>query len=117
MTIKQILGGALATLAFAGVLAIAEETPADEQSAQAANSGTETVIEKIDDGAVTGKVKAALIANPDTKAYHINVDTQQGVVRLQGAVDNAKAKAAAATAAMSVKGVKEVKNELTVKGS
>ncbi len=117
MTIKQILGGTLACLAFAGVLAIAEESPADEQSAQAANSGTETVIEKIDDGAVTGKVKAALIANPDTKAYQINVDTLQGVVHLQGAVDNPKAKAAAATVAMSVKGVKEVKNDLTIKGS
>ena len=37
---------------------------------------------------MTGKVKAALIANPDTKAYQINVDTLQGVVHLQGAVDN-----------------------------
>ena len=117
MTIKQILGGALASLAFAGVLAVAEDNAMDQQSAQAANSGTETVIDKIDDGALTGKVKAALIASPDTKAYQIIVDTQQGVVRLLGAVDNPKAKAAAATVAMSVKGVKEVKNELTIKGS
>ena len=117
MTIKQILGGTLASLAFAGVLAVAEDNAMDRQSAQAANSGTETVIEKIDDGALTGKVKAALIANADTKTYQINVETQEGVVRLLGAVDNPKAKATAATVAMSVKGVKEVKNELTIKGS
>ncbi len=117
MTIKQTLVGALASLAFAGVLAIAEDAAPAEQSAQSANSGTETVIEKIDDGALTAKVKSALIANPDTKAYQINVETQAGVVRLLGAVDNTEAKEAAATVAMSVKGVKEVKNELTVKGS
>jgi hyperosmotically inducible protein len=117
MTIKQVLVGSLASLAFAGVLAIAEDNPAGEQSAQAANDGTETVIEKIDDGALTAKVKTALIANPDTKAYQINVETQAGVVRLLGAVDNAEAKAAAASVAKSVNGVKEVKNELTIKGT
>jgi len=117
MNIKQTLVGALAVLAFAGSLAVAEDLVADQQTAQATSAGNETVIEKIDDGALTGKVKAALIANPDTKAYQINVDTQQGVVHLLGAVDSPKAKAAAGTVALSVKGVKEVKNELTIKGT
>ena len=118
MTIKETLVASLASFAFVGVLAIAEDNPAvDQASAQAANSGTETVVEKIDDGVLTGKVKAALIANADTKAYQINVETQAGVVTLLGAVDDAKAKTAASTVAMSVKGVKEVKNELTIKTS
>ena len=115
--INRTLVAMIVGIAFVGGLAFAEDAAMDQQSAQAANAGTETVIEKIDDGALTTKVKAALIANPDTKAYQINVETQQGVVRLLGAVDNAKAKSAASTVAMSVKGVKEVKNELTLKGS
>ena len=117
MMIKQALVAVIAGVAFAGSLALAEDKAVDQPSAQAANSGSETVVEKIDDSALTGKVKAALIANPDTKAYQINVETTAGVVRLLGAVDNAKAKSAASTVAMSVKGVKEVKNELTLKGS
>ncbi|MGB5131600.1 MAG: BON domain-containing protein [Steroidobacteraceae bacterium] len=117
MMIKQALVAAIAGVAFAGGLAFAEEKALDQQVAQAPTTGKETVVEKIDDAALTGKVKAALIANADTKAYQINVETQQGVVRLLGAVDNAKAKTAASTVAMSVKGVKEVKNELTLKGT
>jgi hyperosmotically inducible protein len=79
---------------------------------QKQNSSTGEVI---DDSALTAKVKAALIENSNTKAHQINVETKQGVVQLSGFVDNASAKAAATTVAMSVTGVKDVKNELSVK--
>ncbi len=116
MMINKALVAMIVAIAFVGGIAVAEDNALDQQSAQAANEGTETISEKIDDGILTTKVKAALIENPDTKAYQINVETEEGVVRLLGAVDNAKAKTAASTVAMSVKGVKEVKNELSVKG-
>jgi len=74
-----------------------------------------TVGEVIDDSVLTAKVKAALIENADTKAHQINVETNQGVVQLSGFVDNAQAKSAAADVARSVTGVKNVKNELSVK--
>jgi len=74
-----------------------------------------TAGEVIDDSILSAKVKAALIESPDTKAHQINVDTKQGVVQLSGFVDSAAAKSAATTVARSVTGVKDVKNELSVK--
>jgi hyperosmotically inducible protein len=69
----------------------------------------------IDDSILTAKVKAALIADSATKAHQINVETQEGIVQLSGFVDNAAAKSAATNVAKSVSGVKDVKNELSVK--
>lgn len=81
------------------------------------NKEDQTVGDKIDDSILTAKVKAALIESPDTKAHQINVETKLGVVHLSGFVDNVTAKAAATSVAMSVTGVKDVKNELSVKTS
>lgn len=108
MKIKQILVAVITgtALAIGSVAISAGEDPA-----------TETMGEKIDDAVLTTKVKAALIESPDTKAHQINVETQAGVVRLIGAVDSATAKAAATTVALSVKGVTNVQNELTVKSN
>ena len=64
---------------------------------------------------LTAKVKTALIENSDTKAHQINVETKLGVVQLSGFVDSAAAKNAATSVARSVTGVKDVKNELSVK--
>ncbi len=77
--------------------------------------GDSTAGEVIDDSVVTAKVKTALIESSDTKAHQINVETKQGVVQLSGFVDNAAAKAAATNVAKSVTGVKDVRNELSVK--
>ena len=77
-----------------------------------ANSSTGEVI---DDSVLTGKVKAALIASSETKAHQINVETKGGVVQLSGFVDDAAAKTAATNVAKSVTGVKDVRNELSVK--
>jgi len=75
----------------------------------------ESAGEVIDDSILTAKVKAALIADSATKAHQINVETQEGIVQLSGFVDNAAAKSAATNVAKSVSGVKDVKNELSVK--
>ena len=74
-----------------------------------------TTGEVIDDSILTAKVKAALIDNSETKAHQINVETKEGVVQLSGFVDDAGAKAAATSVAKSVTGVKDVRNELSVK--
>ena len=71
--------------------------------------------EVIDDTVLTAKVKTALIASSETKAHQINVETKDGVVQLSGFVDTSAAKSAATTVAKSVTGVKDVKNELSVK--
>ncbi len=81
----------------------------------AVKKGDSSAGEMIDDSLLTGKVKAALIADSATKAHQINVETQGGVVQLSGFVDDAAAKSAATNVAKSVTGVKDVRNELSVK--
>lgn len=71
--------------------------------------------EVIDDSILTAKVKTALIGDSATKAHQINVETKGGVVQLSGFVDTAAAKSAATQVAKSVTGVKDVRNELSVK--
>ena len=85
------------------------------QNNLAVSSGTESVGEHFDDSVLTAKVKAALIESPDTKAHQITVETSGGVVQLSGFVNDEKAKLAASTVAMSVKGVKSVSNEIAIK--
>jgi len=80
-------------------------------------SGGTTVGEVIDDSLLTAKVKAALIESPETKAHQITVETKEGVVQLSGFVDSQNAKAAASTIALSVTGVKNVRNDISVKTS
>jgi len=75
----------------------------------------ESTGEYIDDSVITTKVKAALVEDPMTKAYQINVETFKGEVQLGGFVDSAQAKAKAGEVARGVKGVKSVKNNLAVK--
>lgn len=63
---------------------------------------------------ITGATKMRLIANGDTPALDINVDTRGGVVTLFGVVPSDAAKAAAEKEAKAVSGVKSVKNMLQV---
>ncbi len=69
----------------------------------------------VDDSVITAKVKTALIENPATKAYQINVETEHGTVQLNGFVDSASAKQAAETTAKSVSGIAGVVNNLQVR--
>ena len=69
----------------------------------------------IDDKVITGKIKAALVADPDLKATEINVDTYKGTVQLSGFVDSAEAIPKAVALVRQVEGVKDVKNDMTVR--
>lgn len=69
----------------------------------------------INDAALTARVKSALFADKETKAYQINVETSDAVVQLAGWVDTLEAKSEATRIASSVDGVKEVRNELEVR--
>jgi hyperosmotically inducible protein len=71
--------------------------------------------EVVDDSVVTTKVKAALVAEPATKARDITVVTREGIVQLSGFVDSATEKATAAEIAQGIAGVKEVRNNLQIK--
>jgi len=71
--------------------------------------------EQVDDSVTSGRVKAALIADPVTKAHQIDVETFKGTVQLNGFVDTAASKDRASQVAKSTKGVTAVRNNLTVK--
>jgi hyperosmotically inducible protein len=77
--------------------------------------GGPSASERIDDSAITAKVKAALAGDPRTKAHQVNVETREGVVQLSGFVDNSDAKSTAEELARSVDNVKSVDNEIDVK--
>jgi osmotically-inducible protein OsmY len=66
---------------------------------------------------ITSAVKMRLLADSQTPALDINVDTWAGVVTLFGIVPSQQAKAAAEADAKKVSGVKRVENELQVVAS
>jgi hyperosmotically inducible protein len=71
--------------------------------------------EQVDDSVTTGRVKAALVADPTTKAHQIDVETYKGTVQLNGFVDTSASKERAGEVAKATKGVTSVRNNLTVK--
>jgi osmotically-inducible protein OsmY len=69
----------------------------------------------VDDSVITGKVKAALVADPTTKAHQIEVETFQGRVQLSGFVETSEARNRAVEIARNVDGVKDVRNSLLLR--
>lgn len=67
------------------------------------------------DSATTADVKAKLLADASLKPLSISVATYQGQVTLVGEVGNAMQRDLAGKLARGVKGVKSVRNDLTVK--
>jgi len=62
-----------------------------------------------------GRVKTAILQDPDLKVLSINVTTFKGKVQLSGFVDTAELKTKAGKVAASVEGVRAVENDLEVK--
>ena len=75
----------------------------------------ESTGEYVDDSVITSSVKAALIADPVTKAREIKVETFKGTVQLSGLVATAQEKDKAAEIARKTKGVVEVRNNIIIK--
>ena len=71
--------------------------------------------DKLDNGALTAKVKTALLTAADVKAMQIDVDSKDGVVTLIGTQETAAAVERAAAVARGTDGVASVENRLTVK--
>ncbi len=69
----------------------------------------------IDDASVTGRVKSALLADPDIKSMDISVLTLKGEVQLTGFVNNQAQIDQAAKLARAAEGATGVKNELKIK--
>jgi osmotically-inducible protein OsmY len=105
----------LVLVAMMGAAAVACSTNGEKggpAERTAANAGR-----VVDDSVITGKVKAALVADPTTKAHEISVETFKGVVQLSGFVDSSEARSRATQVAQQVEGVKQVKNELELRNN
>jgi hyperosmotically inducible periplasmic protein len=70
--------------------------------------------EAITDAAITTAVKTKFLADPNVSGLKIDVDTQNGVVTLNGVVPNATEKTRAIELARETTGVKSVKDRLKV---
>jgi len=68
----------------------------------------------VKDAWITSAVKTRLLASSEVPALAVNVDTDDGVVKLFGIVPSAEAKAAAAREARAVGGVSDVDNQLEI---
>jgi hypothetical protein len=66
------------------------------------------------DAGITTNVKTKLAADDTVKAYQVDVDTQNHVVTLSGAVENAAAKERALMLARETDGVRDVIDQITV---
>lgn len=128
---------AAAAAASLGACSQEQEDRAAAQSAQAIHEGNQALRELSDkaregtqratatakegareagallaDGAVTAKVKAALIADPAVDAMRIDVDTHAAVVTLSGQLPDAAQAERAAQIARGIEGVRSVENRL-----
>ena len=91
-----------------------------ERGAQQVKPTLERAGEKIkeaagSDAAITASIKADYLKDPDLSVFKIDVDTKDGVVTLNGVADTPSARQRAEKLASANKGVREVRNHLTVK--
>jgi len=84
------------------------------ETKKAAGDAPSSATETMSDMWITSAAKVRLIADDQTPATEINVDTRNGVVTLFGIVPNDAAKRAAEADAKKVSGVKSVRNELQI---
>ena len=80
-------------------------------------SSTQTAGETVDDGVIVTKVKAKLAADGDINPFNIDVDSNDGVVTLQGTVAKDSARSGAEQHARGTEGVRRVINLIKVEPS
>jgi hyperosmotically inducible periplasmic protein len=77
-------------------------------------SSTRTPGTQVDDAAITAAVKGKLAADTDINPFNIDVDTNEGVVTLQGRVEKEEARTKAEQLARETDGVSRVINLIKV---
>jgi hyperosmotically inducible protein len=90
-----------------------EEARAPAPSPMVRTAGT-TVGTEIDDSVVTGRVRSALLGDPDVRSFDIKVETRKGQVQLSGFVGSQARVDNAIAITRKVEGVKGVENGMSV---
>jgi hyperosmotically inducible protein len=86
----------------------------DKSLMDKSKNGLSKAGEKIDDAWITTKINWFFVGEDSLKGSHINVDTKNNVVTLNGTVTNLAGKNRAAQLARQTDGVKNVINNLTI---
>ena len=73
-----------------------------------------TAGQNVDDAGLTASVKSTLVSDKAANLTRIDVDTNNGVVSLNGVVESAQQKARAEELARRVNGVRGVNNNLQI---
>jgi len=102
----------------------AQVAPAARQAGQALEESARKVGEEVgpiarevlSDASITARIKAKLITDPEINPFHIDVDTVNGIVTLNGEVASGAPKQEAEKLARQTDGVKQVNNLIQVKG-
>ena len=81
----------------------------------AVTRGQQTAGAYLDDSAITASVKTRMLDDDRVAGTSITVETLNGTVMLSGFAKSAAEKAAAENIARKVDGVRDVKNEITVR--
>lgn len=91
-----------------------------QQVGAAIERGAEQVEKEVgpilDDASITARIKAKLIADPEINSFHIDVDTVDGRVALNGKVSSAEQRAEAEDLARGTQGVRQVVNLIQIAG-
>lgn len=83
----------------------------------AVTRGQSSVGEYIDDTTITTQVKARMVENKQVDAAAISVETLNGTVMLSGFAKSSSERDTAENIARGVKGVREVKNQISVRAA
>jgi hyperosmotically inducible periplasmic protein len=107
------------TVIFASIAVVAAPTyvmsgSTTDKVEHMAKSAAKDTKAGISDSWLTAKTKIALFADERVKGRQVSVETVNATVTLRGKVDSDEAKAAAASVAKAVEGVKSVRNDLQV---
>ena len=89
--------------------------PGEHDTAGSTTIDTGSARQALSDTAITASIKTDFLKDPDLSVLKIDVDTQEGVVTLNGLAANDDARARAERIAQGVKGVKQVRNFLVTK--
>ena len=86
-----------------------------EPAAQPAGDTASGVVAGLDDGWITAKIQSKYFVDPDVKGRDIDVVTKQGIVTLTGTVEKPSERRQAVDIARNTDGVREVKDQLTLR--
>lgn len=77
-------------------------------------ASTQPVGEQLDDAAIAASIESKLAGDPDVSAFNVDVDVNEGVVRLSGNVEKASARDEAVHHARTTDGVVRVIDDLKI---